>query len=218
LKIPQREGVEPVIVHSAFSYTGALKKYLAREQGWWVAEDLSYYSGRFLTYSNRGSLSAEDEQKRLCHAFHLAELTGRILIVPPMQCKHYRSRTGFAMEHWNRLPYFPGLDDWCTLQFAMDVSTFDYHFGEKNWRTSNFLSLVRRVYPTASSLEELVTTPTTSADLSKKMRDFYAGVTVVDLQDTLLNVVIEAAHDHDEFFQKKCAPAFKLDPKGGLLV
>jgi len=113
-KLNRRMNIPPVLVHWAFSYGSDIKKYRAREGGYWSMDPKEYYTGKFLTYSHKDLQTKEEERLALLRACGLAKALNRSLILPAFHCLFYHNEN---LTYWDqRERYKVELEDECTAE------------------------------------------------------------------------------------------------------
>ena len=121
-----------VMAHSNYIGTVAAKRYRLRENLLWRVEEDGYYTSRetrYLVYDNPYDLAERAmhlEKTALTNAFHLARLTGRVVILPSFRCCDCSGKVCASARRR------------CSLLSVLDVKRFEAAVGRR-YREHSFL-------------------------------------------------------------------------------
>ena len=121
-----------VMAHNNYIGTVAAKRYRMRENHLWNVDVDGYYTNhttRYLVYENPydlGERSAHLEKAALGNAFHLARLTGRVVILPTFRCCDCAGKVCSPIHKR------------CSLLTVLDVKRFEEAIGGR-YREHSFL-------------------------------------------------------------------------------
>ena len=121
-----------VMAHNNYIGTVAAKRYRMRENHLWNVDVDGYYSNdatRYIVYDNPydlGERSAHLEKTALSNAFHLARLTGRVVILPTFRCCDCAGKVCSPVRRR------------CSLLTVLDVKRFEEATGSR-YREYSFL-------------------------------------------------------------------------------